>query len=86
MGTTIIILSCIVLYLVITKFMQRSEIKNLRYRLHHKHRKVNELVVDSTNKIMIFHLENATITPVLRDKISNDFQDTKKRILRNSLR
>ena len=79
MNITITMLSCIISYLVITKLMQRSEIKMLKYKLDYKHKKVNELVVDSTNKIMVLHLENATITPNLLEKISNDFQELKEK-------
>ncbi|MBO1213786.1 hypothetical protein J3T78_04635 [Staphylococcus nepalensis] len=74
MNITITILSCFLLYLVATKIMQRSEIKRLKYRLDYKHKKVNELIVDSTNKIIVLHLENGTISPGQLEKIRNDFQ------------
>ena len=77
MNITITILSCIVLYLVITKLVQRSEIKSLKYELEKKHTKVNQFVVDSENKIVILHLENGLITPDVRKDINENFQELK---------
>lgn len=74
MNITIIIISAIALYLAITKIMQRSKIKTLEYKLEKNHGKVNELIVDSKNKIMVLHLEYGTITPESISKISRDFQ------------
>ncbi|MDW4264066.1 hypothetical protein QI202_00510 [Staphylococcus saprophyticus] len=79
MNITITILSCIVLYLVITKLVQRSEIKRLKYRLDYKHKKVNEFVVDNTNKIMVLHVEDGELTPSLIKSMSNDFQELKEK-------
>lgn len=79
MNITITILSCIVLYLVITKLVQRSEIKRLKYRLDYKHKKVNKLVVDNTNKIMVLHVEDGELTPSLIKSMSNDFQELKEK-------
>ena len=78
MNITIIIISAISLYLAITKLMQRSKIKTLEYKLEKNHRKVNELIVDSKNKIMVLHLEYGTITPEAISKISRDFQELKE--------
>lgn len=74
-----VILSLLVLYLVVSKIMQRSEIKRLRHTLENKRGKVNEFVVDSTNKIIVLHLENGTISPGQLEKISNDFQELKEK-------
>ncbi|MEB6799946.1 hypothetical protein [Staphylococcus saprophyticus] len=79
MNITITILSCIVLYLVITKLVQRSEIKSLKYELEKKHTKVNQFVVDSENKIVILHLENGLIKPSTLEIIRNDFQELEEK-------
>lgn len=77
MNITITILSCIVLYLVITKLMQRSEIKRLKYRLDYKHKKVNEIIVDNKNKIVVLHVENGMFTRDMRKDIDKNFQGLK---------
>lgn len=77
MNITITTLSCIVIYLVISKIMQRSEIKRLNYRLNHKSEKVNELVVDNENKIVVLHVENGMLTPDMLDDINENFRELK---------
>ena len=77
MNITIATLSCIVIYLVVSKMMQRSEIKRLNYKLNNKSKKVNELVVDAKNKIVVLHVENGMLTPDMLDNINRDFRELK---------
>lgn len=77
MNIQIITLSCIVLCLVATKIMQRSEIKRLKYKLENKRKKVNKFIVDNKNKIIVLHVENGLITPDVRKDINENFQELK---------
>lgn len=77
MNITITTLSCIIIYLVISKVMQRAEIKSLRDKLELKCRKVNEIIVDNKNKIVVLHVENGMLTHDMREDINKNFQGFK---------
>ena len=57
--------------------MQRSEIKSLRDKLEYKSKKVNEIIVDNKNKIVVLHVENGMLTHDVREDINKDFQRLK---------
>jgi len=57
--------------------MQKSEIKRVKYKLENKRKKVNEIIVDNKNKIIVLHLENGLITRDMSEDINKNFQELK---------